>query len=148
MTITHRIDPDIADLRDFATALVESLPELLSSTVTVHAIKPTGAPAFQGDVMFRAVAKLPVNATAKTGDEHIVAHSETGHHHVALGGTYYTTPDPFVAYLVTKAPVVVEHRRSTDTHESLELLTDGPEVVWEIRRQREHTPEGWRMAID
>lgn len=116
--------------------------------MTKHKISPSGAPAFQGDVMFRRVAKLPTGATRQKGKEHIVAHSETGHHHVALGGAYYTTPDPFVAYIVTKAPVKVEHRRSTDTHETLELLTDGAEVVWEIRRQREHTPEGWRRVED
>lgn len=113
-----------------------------------HRVNPTSAPAFQGDVMFRRVAKLPADAKRVDGKEHIVAHSETGHHHVALGGAYYTTPDPFVAYLVAEAPVVVEHRRSTDTHERLELLVDGPEVVWEIRRQREHAPEGWRRVED
>lgn len=116
--------------------------------MTKHKISPSGAPAFQGDVMFRRVAKLPTGVTRQKGKEHIVAHSETGHHHVAIGGAYYTTPDPFVAYLVTKATVRVEHRRSTDTHETLELLADGGEVVWEIRRQREHTPEGWRRVED
>ena len=116
--------------------------------MTIHRINPTSAPAFQGDVMFRRVAELPNNASRKEGTEHIVAHSETGHHHVALGGAYDTTPDPFVAYLVTTQPTIVEHRRSTDTHERLELLTDGPEVVWEIRRQREHSPEGWRRVED
>lgn len=112
-------------------------------------INPSGGPAFQGDVMFRRVAKLPTNVTAATGTRHIVAHSETGHHHVALGGAYYTTPDPFIAYLVTSAPVHVEHHRSTDTHETIELLGDGGgDVVWEIRRQREYTPEGWRRVED
>lgn len=107
-----------------------------------------GRPAFQGDVMFRRVPALPAGSTRSDGREHIVAHSETGHHHVALGGTYYTTGDPMLSYLVTTDPVLVEHRRSTDTHETLELLSDGGEVVWEIRRQREYTPEGWRRVED
>lgn len=113
-------------------------------------IKPDGTPSFQGDVMFRRVATLPAGALlAAPGNEHVVAHSETGHHHVALGGAYYTTTDPFVAYLVTRGPVQVEHRRSTDTHETLELLADGDgEVVWQIGRQREYTPEGWRRVED
>lgn len=112
-------------------------------------IKPDGTPCFQGDVMFRRIAKLPAGVKRVDSTENVVAHSETGHHHVALGGTYYTTPDPFVAYLVTREIVRVEHRRSTDTHETLELLADGEsEVVWEIGRQREHTPEGWRMVQD
>lgn len=113
-------------------------------------IKTDGRPAFQGDVMFRKVDKLPADCVKQDGAEHVVAHSETGHHHVALGGQYYAKPgDEFLAYLVINRPVVVEHRRSYDTHESLELLSDGEgEVVWEIRRQREHTPEGWRKVLD
>lgn len=129
-------------------------------------IRPDGTPAFQGDVMFRARARhdLPsavraalhsatdaaLHSATDAAREHVVAHSETGHHHVALGGQYIPTPDPFVAYLVAQAPVRVEHRRSTDTHETLELLADdgGDEVIWEIRRQREHTPEGWRRVED
>lgn len=118
-------------------------------------ILPTGAPAFQGDCMFRRVDRLPAGVTRQKGrlrtsgvSEHVVAHSETGHHHVALGGEYYTSGDPFVAYLVTTETTRVEHRRSTDTHETLELLVDGPKVIWEIRRQREHTPEGWRRVED
>lgn len=119
-----------------------------SKKPSIHAVSPSGAPAFQGDVMFRRVASLPAGLAKARGEEHVVAHSETGHHHVALGGSYYPTPDPFVAYLVTTRPTKVEHRRSTDTHETLELLVDGPEAVWEIRRQREHTPEGWRRVED
>jgi len=106
-----------------------------------------GRPAFQGDLMFRRIDALPPGLTASLGDEHVVAHSETGHHHVALGGAYYQSPDPLLAYLVTAKPTLVEHRRSTDTHQSL-LLNGHAEVVWEIRRQREYTPEGWRRVED
>lgn len=117
----------------------------------MKSIKSDGNVSFQGDVAFRRVAALPSNAvevTSRNG-EHIVSHSETGHHHVALGGKYYTTPDPMLAFLVTTKPVVVEHRRPWDTHESQELLADGEgEVIWEIRRQREWTPEGWRRVED
>lgn len=107
-----------------------------------------GRPAFQGDVMFRRISRLPTGLTPIEAEEHIVAHSETGHHHVALGGTLYHTNDPLLAYLVTRVDTKVEHRRSTDTHETLDLLCDGGEVVWEIRRQREYTPEGWRRVED
>jgi len=117
-------------------------------TRNARTVKPDNRPAFQGDIMIRRVDELPDGLKKSAGTEHVVAHSETGHHHVALGGTYYTSGDPFVAYLVTTEPTRVEHRRSTDTHETLELLVDGPEVVWEIRRQREHTPEGWRRVED
>lgn len=115
--------------------------------VQIHPV--LGAPSCQGDVMFLRVAALPPDATAHAGKEHIVAHSETGHHHVALGGVYYTTPDPLVAYLVTTAPTVIEHRREHATHGAHELLADGAgEVVWQIRRQRQHTPYGDRRVED
>jgi hypothetical protein len=39
---------------------------------------------------------------------------------------------------------VVEHLRSFDTHESISI---GP-GNYEIRRQRENAPEGWRRAAD
>lgn len=117
-------------------------------------IKPDGTPAFQGDVMFRRVNSLPPGAVAaeprKGGT--IVALSETHHHHIATGGShsYFTMPnDPMRAFIVAKGPVTITHHRSTDTHEVMKLLGDGHgEVVWEIGRQREYTPEGWRRVED
>ena len=66
----------------------------------------------------------------------VVAHSETGHHHVAAGEhlQFYGTPDPMVGFLVSsKGPADVVHERDFDTHEALRLS----EGVWEVRRQRE-----------
>ena len=116
-------------------------------------IKPDGSPAFQGDVMFRRVAQLPAGAVkekaAKGGT--VVAHSETGHHHIATGGEhqFFRLPgDEMRTFLVAKGPVTITHHRSTDTHEAFELYCEGPEVVWEIGRQREYVPEGWRRVED
>ena len=99
----------------------------------------------QGDVIFRRVDKLPSGCTEKK--ERIVAHSETGHNHVATGGRYFQKDD-MLSYLVCTGPVQVEHHRDFDTHETIELRGEGPEIIWEIRRQREHTPEGWRRIED
>lgn len=106
--------------------------------------------AAQGDLLIRRIDRLPDGTKGASGKEHVIAHSETGHHHVALGGVYHATDDPMLAYLVTQGPVVVEHRRSHDTHESLRLLAESEvgETVWEIRRQREYVPEGWRRVED
>lgn len=108
--------------------------------------------AAQGDVFFRRVKTVPSNAVAvEPQDEYVVAHSETGHHHVAAGAdSYHMMDGGMVAYLVASGPVTVEHHRSYDTHEALNLLGDenGGEVIWEIRRQREYTPEGWRRVED
>ena len=113
--------------------------------------------AAQGDVMFTRIAKVPRDAIKQPlTTEIVVAHSETGHHHVALQAQeYYTASggrDAMLSYLVTTGalPIVIEHRRPYDTHESLELLSDPDgEVVWEIRRQREAwTPTTWRRIAD
>lgn len=117
-------------------------------------IIPDGSPAFQGDVMFRSVPTLPAGAAKQPANgETIVAHSETGHHHVATGSDFdlYTVPnDPLHSYLVARAPIRIEHHRSTDTHETFKLDSDGcgGEVVWEIGRQREYTPAGWQRVTD
>lgn len=111
----------------------------------------------QGDVMFRKVKKVPAGAVARTEPGPIVvAHSETGHHHTVeeTAGTYFTVPaSSLVAYLqlgdgceaLGGADVV--HHRPYDTHETIRLLGK-PGDVFEIRRQREWTPEGWRRVED
>ena len=107
--------------------------------------------AAQGDVMFVRVDTLPEGVTKKSdGLSAVVAHSETGHHHVAKGERVmlYGTEDPMVCYLVAEGVYAdVEHLRPWDTHETLRL--DGePGAVWKIVRQRESTPEGWRRVED
>lgn len=105
----------------------------------------------QGDILIRRIDKLPkdvIKAKSEKG-KFIVAHSETGHHHSVMehpGVQYYTTKDPMVAYLsvIEDVEAKLEHERSFDTHESI-LLKGG---TYEIRRQREHTPQGWRRVED
>jgi hypothetical protein len=111
-------------------------------------IKDIGA---QGDVLFIKVDKLPEGVTKE--EDLIVAHSETGHNHVAEGSAVrFSSSDPFIGYLATTEDVEVKHLRGWDTHETMKLLYDDGseqgETIWEIRRQREHTPEGWRMVMD
>ena len=107
--------------------------------------------ACQGDILIRRIDKLPkdvIKAKPEKG-KFIVAHSETGHHHSVAehpGVQYFTTPDPMVAYItvIEDVEAKLEHERSFDTHESI-LLKGG---TYEIRRQREHTPQGWRRVQD
>ena len=40
--------------------------------------------------------------------------------------------------------VFIEHLRSFDTHESISIAPG----IYEIRRQREYTPEGWKRVED
>ena len=110
--------------------------------------------AAQGDLMLRRIDKLPAGLTLLPTEQgaYIVAHSETGHHHIIKDRPsvkVYTTDDPMVSYLevvdaTDKTETLLEHLRSHDTHETISI----PSGIFELRRQREYTPEGWRRVAD
>lgn len=112
-------------------------------------IKKSGA---QGDLLIRKMARSEVpKAAARVeldGGKVVVAHSETGHHHYLdpNGVTLLREPsNPMIAYLVIAGAYAdVVHARPHDTHETIRL----PRGTYELRRQREHTPEGWRRVED
>ncbi len=120
----------------------------------VHKITKIGA---QGDVLFRRVATLPNGVVElKRNGPIVVSHSETGHNHCIADKavSHFEVPgDSLVCYLRLDdglghiGGVDVIHHRSFDTHETLRLLGK-PGDVWEVRRQREWTPEGWRRVED
>lgn len=105
--------------------------------------------AAQGDVLLRRIDKLPDNLVPAK-PEHglfVVAHSETGHHHVVKERSAQLLIDQtnqFIAYLKVAQLCELEHLRDFDTHESLALEPG----LYEVRRQVEFTPEGWRRAQD
>lgn len=108
----------------------------------------------QGDLLIRRIEKLPAGAKPLAAEkgQFVVAHSETGHNHVIAerpNVKLYTTGDPMVSYLevieaTDQMETLLEHLRGHDTHETISI----PSGVFEIRRQREHTPEGWRRVED
>lgn len=99
--------------------------------------------AAQGDVMFVRVEAVPKGAVLEKTN--VVAHSETGHHHVVEGRLVKLyRADPMTCYLSLGAPAEVVHKRPFDTHETLGL----GKGVWKVRRQREWAPEGWRRVED
>lgn len=110
--------------------------------------------AAQGDLLIRRIEKLPDGVTTVISENgaFIVAHSETGHHHVIADRPnvkLYTLGDPMVSYLeVVEATdateCLLEHLRSFDTHETIRI----PTGIFEIRRQREYVLEGWRRVED
>jgi hypothetical protein len=104
---------------------------------------------FQGELSVRRIEAIPPDAVQQTPTGHhwIVGHSETGHHHVVdvQHCRLFEPPgNDLVCYLQLAEPTMLEHLRAHDQHEALEL----PAGIWEIRRQREWTPEGERRAID
>lgn len=110
-------------------------------------------PVFQGDLRIKRVDAVPADAMADTSFEaRIVAHSETGHHHVLDGdvSVFRRAGDSMTAYVESRSEVQLKHLRDWDTHETLEFTGGSPSepVRFECRRQREHTPEGWRRVED
>lgn len=122
----------------------------------------------QGDVLFVRVEAIPEGAVRQPeAEEYVVAHSETGHHHVARKHgrdvSLYHTGDPCVSYLEFRGgPQPIEHLRSFHTHETVELLeradatldkidealSDAEPARFMIIRQRQLTPEGWQRVVD
>lgn len=110
--------------------------------------------AAQGDLLIRRVDSIPAGfIEAKSeGGKYVVAHSETGHNHVIEARPnvkLYASDNPLVSYLevieaADATETLLEHLRSYDTHETIAI----PPGKYEIRRQREYTPEGWRRVED
>lgn len=109
----------------------------------------------QGDVMFIKIDELPSGVTpdlsAVEGEELVITHSETGHHHVMdrkkavmFMADGRGSGDGFVSYLEVKEDTPIVHKRSFDTHAPI-LFGKG---FYEVRRQREYTPEGYRRVED
>lgn len=111
-----------------------------------------GRPVAQGDVMLIPVEAMPTGNFPigdKKNGAFVVTHSETGHDHIVMERPgvrmFQDAMDQFRAFLVIEdEPADLEHLRSHDTHETLRLEPG----VWEVRRQREYAPEGWRRAAD
>lgn len=110
--------------------------------------------AAQGDLLIRRIDAIPANAKEVSAEnkQYVVAHSETGHNHVIAerpNVKLLTTGDPMISYLqvieaTDATETLLEHLRTYDTHETISI----PVGTYEIRRQREYTPEGWRRVED
>ena len=107
--------------------------------------------AAQGDFILIAVNEVPDNVKRQNAidGQCIIAHSETGHNHVCeatRAEVYESADDEFVAYIRSLGDgAQIEHKRGFDTHETIELP---PNRIYQIRRQREYVPEGFRRAAD
>ena len=109
--------------------------------------------AAQGDFLIIRMDNLPegLEQIQPENGKFVVAHSETGHNHVmeATGVKAFKMPetkdaDLFELFFSVDHTTHIEHLRSFDTHETLEV-TPGNYMV---KRQREYVPEGYRRAAD
>ena len=102
----------------------------------------TGNYIAQGDLnIFRVDTIPPLTETA----DRVLAHSETGHHHVIEGNAVRVyEQDDFVSYLDVQKTAKIVHLRGFDTHETVEI----PPGKYRVTRQREYVPDGFRRAAD
>ena len=107
--------------------------------------------AAQGDVLITRISCIPDGAipVSPQNGRFVAAHSETGHSHVIdakPGVELFDTENPLISYLrvIEQTETTLEHLRAFDTHEAY-LLKGG---CYEIRRQRQKTPEGWARVQD
>ena len=109
--------------------------------------------AAQGDFVIIRINELPegIIPCNKKDGKWVVAHSETGHNHVMeaerveMFKVELKADDAvFELYLNVLGDTQIEHIRSYDTHEALNV----PPGTYKIKRQREYTSEGWRRAAD
>lgn len=112
--------------------------------------------AAQGDFLIRRIDNFPekLEVIPTENGKIVVAHSETGHNHVAIlerpesveafKETGTKDVDLYKMFLLVKDPTPIEHLRPHDTHETLLV----PPGKYEIRRQREYVAEGFRRAQD
>jgi hypothetical protein len=107
----------------------------------------------QGDVVFRRIDALPdgLKEVAPVNGRLVITHSETGHDHVMVlerdaepAVRMYSGDNPLIAWLEVNRPVTLEHLRNFDTHDPIQFDPG----KYEIRRQREYTPEGFRRVDD
>ncbi len=110
----------------------------------------------QGDLLAIRIKEVPdgyekvSSAEAKAPDGTIVAHSETGHHHVMLdapGVCVLENPDCAGRFVVSVAPEatgLLVHRRTQHKH-APKLFSPG---VYELRRQREFVMQSARRVTD
>ena len=115
----------------------------------------------QGDVLFilrnddTVIPATAVKVNPDVNGHIIVTMSETQHHHVVLidkpkkddppnAEMFQSADNPLIAWLRVNRPTVLEHLRPHDTHAPI-LFQPG---VYEVRRQREYVPEGFRRVAD
>ncbi len=98
--------------------------------------------AAQGDLLLtKFEGTIPASYVLQKAEEdpkhHIVAHSETGHHHVVSQDNvdWYRDPDEqFVSYIHVKSDTPLIHLRDVHTHAPI-MLKGGN--IFQLRRQAE-----------
>lgn len=92
-----------------------------------------------GEVLLLPIDELPAGAAKEFGgDEYVVAHSESGHHHVASAERIevYKAADSDRRFLRVTAAGWLKHLKDVDAHEPKRLYPG----VYEVRLKTEYAP--------
>jgi len=111
----------------------------------------------QGDILIIKVNDIPAKSKkidfdfaekkVKDNSDWVLAHSETGHHHVVNSefvNYFESANDPLSLFIEVKKDVELRHLRGFDTHES-QIISKGK---YHIRKQRRKSVEGWERVAD
>jgi len=109
------------------------------------------APKAQGDLTYIEVENIPSGLTSISPEAgvHILAHSETGHHHVLdrvdSVQRYQDVESEVTTFLkVVGDAVKLKHLRSHDTHGEHVI----PAGNYKVTNGVQYTPEGMRRVVD
>jgi hypothetical protein len=101
-------------------------------------MKDSRTPIQHGEAMLVPVSVMPKGETRKVTSE-IVAHSETGHHHVVESATKFEVTgnvDKEDLYLRLFEPAKLVHKKTTQKHKTLDVAPG----VWRVLWKTEYNP--------
>ena len=130
-----------------------------------HLTRDTNNGAAQREIQLIPIDSIPKEVTPVNGTDgfHVVAHSETGHHHRLPSNSvdlFQAANDPLTQFVDVKRTAVLEHLREEHTHEAYQI-EPGAYLVRTAResslRKGKPTEDGetnsrrqieWHRAID
>lgn len=104
-------------------------------------------PIRHGEVLLLPVESVPDNAKRQQVNECIIAHSETGHHHVLESDQmFWEIVDGNDLYVDLDMPTPLRHRKDYEQHRELQV----PAGKWKIVKKREFdlVKETRRLVVD
>jgi hypothetical protein len=91
-----------------------------------------------GEALMLPVSKMPKGKTTKVTKQ-IIAHSETGHHHVVEADTEFEiigSAEKHDLYLRLFEPAKLVHKKPTQKHKTLPVVPG----IWKVLHKTEYNP--------
>lgn len=81
-----------------------------------------------GEIVLKSINKMP-NGKMSKHNEFIVAHSETGHHHILKSDTKFDVLEKTMLYIRLYEPAKLTHKKSIDFHRTLDIPAGDYKVI-------------------